>query len=268
MNIFNFTKYRDVITADIDNNALIHGYQGKLALAAGCSKSYFSQMLSSNVQLTPEHGAGLVNFWKLNEDESEYFLVLLLLERSSSRSLTLMLERKLKILKIKNIRFKRTIKSDFGSDPEKMLKYYSSWLYPAIHVPVSIPDLQTVSKLVAYLGIAPEIINRVLGELQSLGLVAEAGGRFSMINKNIHTSEDSPMSALNHANFRQKTILEIQQGKNEGIHYTGVHSLSFEDCVRVQEFLVESVSKIRAIITPSKEEELVCFSIDFYPLRS
>ncbi|MFX6794117.1 hypothetical protein ABTH15_20060, partial [Acinetobacter baumannii] len=68
--------YKQFLLLQVAAHAGEYGYKSKLAVAAGCQKSFFSQVLNAHVHRTPEHALGLARFWKLNRLERDYFLEL------------------------------------------------------------------------------------------------------------------------------------------------------------------------------------------------
>lgn len=266
MNIFNHNSYRAVIKEFIKNNKNIRGYHSNLAKAAGCSKSYLSQTLNSHIQLTADHAYGIASLWQLNEDETEYFLALIQYERASSLQLKKYYEKKMNKLKNKNQNLKRIIKSTENISNDLQMNYYSSWLYPSLHVLVSIPEFQTEQNISREMKLPIDHIHKLLIDLEQMGYIKKVDGKWLMTNKSIHAPEESLVCKFNHINWRQKTIINIQEKNDGGIHYTGVHSVSKKDYEIIKNMLVEAIQNIRNIITPSPEEELVCLLCDFYPI--
>jgi hypothetical protein len=83
--------------------------------------------------------------------------------------------------------------------------------------------------------------------------------------RNLHLSPESPFTSIQHRNWRQKTVLHLQE-ESDGLHYTGVHALKRTDADRLRSLLLETIQRARQVIDPSLEEELVCFAVDFYGL--
>jgi len=82
--------------------------------------------------------------------------------------------------------------------------------------------------------------------------------------RDLHLPKHSPLNSINHANWRQRAIAHIQLGQEEGLHYTGIHALSRADSERFAEMLRETILKTRQLVAPSPEEEMICFTFDYF----
>jgi uncharacterized protein (TIGR02147 family) len=84
MNIYEATNYKDFLGTKILAYRMVKGYKSKLAKAAGFSPSFLSQVIHGHVELTPEHALRLAQFWELNENETDYFMLLVDHSRAGS----------------------------------------------------------------------------------------------------------------------------------------------------------------------------------------
>ena len=73
-----------------------------LAQAAACNRTYLSQVLNSKVQITPDQAVLMAEYLKLNSDEKDFFLLLVLLERASNFKSRSIFEKKIQFLVSKN----------------------------------------------------------------------------------------------------------------------------------------------------------------------
>ena len=97
--VSSFQEYKAVIRAMISSQSAVRGYQGRMAEAVGCPKSYFSQVLNSKAHLNQEQAMRLCLFWSLNEIETEYFLELLNLAKTNFPPLIARIKKRLQSLK-------------------------------------------------------------------------------------------------------------------------------------------------------------------------
>ncbi len=91
-NVFEAQTYIDVIRQSLKDNEAVRGFQSRLSEAAGCTTSYFSRVLCGRYHLNLEQAFALCQFWKLDEKETAYFLLLVLRARSSSPGLKAQIE--------------------------------------------------------------------------------------------------------------------------------------------------------------------------------
>lgn len=77
----------EVLKRQVQLHASEWGYKTRLAVAAGCQKSYISQVLAGIHPLQVEHMCGLAEFWKATETELEYLINLVSYERAGTSGL-------------------------------------------------------------------------------------------------------------------------------------------------------------------------------------
>lgn len=245
------------------------GYQRRLAEAAGCHTSFLSQILHSHVQLTLDQAACLAKFWDMSDDETEYLLALVSLERSGSDPLRSVLNRKLNALREHHQILANRLRAERTVSSEHRAKYYSAWYYAATHVLLTIPAYRTSEAVARRLGLAPVRAREILEELEEMKLAArEPLGTWSSIESDIHIPASSPLSIANHCNWRLLAAKSMQDDPKEGLHYTAVHSLSRRDLGILRELLLETIQRARDLVGPSPEEELVSLQIDLFSIGS
>ena len=267
MNIFKFDDFREVIQEKIRENKNTRGYRSRMAEAANFQRSFLSHVVNGHVSITPEHALQLAHFWELSSLETEFFLNLVHLERSQSKfTKKYYLE---KLIKIKEEQLNLTNRLEMKSDSIKIewqRIYYSSWHWTAIHLCTSIPNFQTVSSISAKLRIDEPVVSRVLNQLEKMSLVIKKGNRWTILKRHVHLEAKSGLSAMNHFNWRQRAIADVQEVENPGLHYSVLYGLSQKDADKIKNMLVEFISSAKKVVDPSPEENLFCFLCDFFPV--
>lgn len=265
MDIFTNIDYRQVIRDKSKENGEIRGYQSAMAKAAGCQRSYFSQVLSGHVQLTPDHGIGLAQFWNLTPPETEFFLDLIHLDRAGTKDLKEYFKARIKQQQVSRNDLGKRFQSKSLTKQDDQGAYYSSWIHGAVHILTSIPEFQRPEAIGNRLQIPLPMVIRSLELLGELGLVEQVKqGRYTPKSYNIHLGRNSSLTAVNHAQWRQKANLNLLMNHDLSVHYTALHSLSLEDFQRLREMIFSLIENSRSLIASSKEEELVCFALDFF----
>jgi transcriptional regulator with XRE-family HTH domain len=85
--LFEYREYKTLIRAFIRANHAVYGYQSKMAKAAGCQRSFLSQVLNGTVHLTPEHAVRIAGFWQLDAAGTDFFVTLVMLGRAGNEEL-------------------------------------------------------------------------------------------------------------------------------------------------------------------------------------
>lgn len=262
--VFEFNDYREFIKSQIKARSDNWGLITKLSKAAKCQRSYLSKVLIGEANLTTSQLFGIARHWGLREDESEYLLLLLEIEKAGSEDYRQHLLRKLKALKDKHQDLSKRVKRDLVIENSKDLFYYSSWHWVAIHILTSIPEFQTTKSISERLAISLSQVEFALKQLEEAGFVAFREGKWKYAGRAQHISKKSAMVPMHHSNWRQRAVMDAQDPTSNGIHFTVVQSLSHMDYARIQELLLNTIEEIGKIANPSKEEELICFTCDLF----
>jgi uncharacterized protein (TIGR02147 family) len=263
MKTFRSTDYKVLLRERIEHSGE-RGVITKLAEAAGCQRSYLSQVLNTHVHLTPDQALGVAEFFGFNEDETTYFLALVDHARASSPALRARLKRICDSLRKKHEDLESRLETPVIQASEQDLVYYSTWVPAAVHIAVSIPDLQTPAALAHHLQLPEALIEATLHTLEQMQLVKRKGTRWVYAGAERHLSKRSALVPLHHSNWRQRAIVSSQAQVTDAYHYTGISSVSRQDYQEIKDRLLEVTEKIRIQISSSREEELVCLNIDFF----
>ncbi len=144
--------------------------------------------------------------------------------------------------------------------------FYSSWIYGAIHVMLTIPEFQTKEAIAKYLNLSLKKTAEILEFLVSIGLAKQSvSGRFEIGEARIHLGSDSPLISKFHTNWRMQAIRSLEkEDLKEDLHYSSAVTLSEEDFLKIKSLLVKHIEEIKAIIRDSSAEGVHCFSIDLF----
>jgi uncharacterized protein (TIGR02147 family) len=263
-NLFILNSYNSIILLKMGHFMDKWGLISKMAEAAQCQRSHLSRVIKAKAQLTLEQAAGLSEFFKLNDVESEYFLALVELERAGTPVLKARFKKRITQIRQDQENIGKRLRVSSLNVAEQEMTYYSAWYWLAIHIAVSIPELQTPAKISKRLNLEEDFVRECLEKLESFNLVKRIGERWVFSSQSIHLPKTSPLIGIHHGNWKSRAVLSSQTAANDHLHYTVVQSLSREDFQKVKAVLLETIDHFSKIALPSKEEELVCFSCDFF----
>jgi uncharacterized protein (TIGR02147 family) len=249
-----------VIRTEIDR-----GSKGRLAKAAACSPSWITRVLAGDVQLTPDQALGIAQHLHLNESETDYFMGLVELERAATPALRERTRKKLKSLKTDSRDFGSHIKADGALSQEHRTRYYSSWVYSALHVACMLSGV-SMNDIAARLGMSSKTVNQVLLALQEMGMISKQGGQWKATTKNIHLDSKDPLTLGGHRNWRERTLQQLHASSSEGLHYSAIHTLSEKDFERIRAQLKDAILDCRKVIDHSPAETLGVLCLDWYGL--
>lgn len=265
MNLFEAKNYTEWIEYKIQENSGVRAYRTQLARAARVHPSYFSRALRGVVHLNPDQGLGLSQYWGLSANEQEYFLTLIHLARASSREYHAMLNAQLEKCRSAAQKLSSRFDKVELQSPERFRVYYSSWYFAAIHMALTIRKLRTPETIAAALKMEPSLVSKSLHSLRELGFVIQSEGEWKSVKSDLHLDPTEFYGRVQHVNWRLKATQKIQESENaRNLHYTGIHTLSEDDFVRLRLRIINFLQEIRHEIEPSPEEKLVAFSLDWF----
>ncbi len=209
--LYKSKEYKAFLKAKISENNKIRGYQSRLASAAGCQKSFISQVLKSHVHLTLDHGARLCRFWKLDEAETDFFLTLIEHARAGSPELRGLLENKMRKARQQAEAVSGRFQKATKGSPQNMGEYYSTWYMAAIHVLLSVPGFETAKSISNRLQISVEIVKESLQKLKQMDLIAETESGWKVTKSDLFLPKGSNLTKAYHTAWRHKAITALLQ---------------------------------------------------------
>jgi len=268
--IFQFQSYRLYLRALLEESPR-RGTRSKLALHLNCQVSFLSQVLTERAHLTLEHALGVADFFQLAREERKYFMLMIQRDRAGSQGLREFFETQMKefVKKHEAVREKIEVREELSEND--FAKYYSSWLYSAVHIASAIPGMNDPREMATRLGVPLSSINEAVEFLARRQIIQKTNGRLSIGKKRVHLDSKSPFIVRHHSNWRQKVQSTYEQSgvrKNEHLHYTAVLGLSREDAAQIKNIILESIQKSERVLKSSKEETPFVLLMDWFELSA
>ncbi|MGZ3695471.1 MAG: TIGR02147 family protein [Bdellovibrionota bacterium] len=265
--IFEFKHYKAYLQEKTGGTGTKTGVKTALAKAVGCQSTYLSQVLHAKAHLSLEQAEKLNEFFGHSKEEGLFFFLLLQKDRAGTKSLAGHFEEQMgEILRRRLILTKRLGEKTVLSDQSQSV-YYSSWVYAAVHIALTIPELRSREAIAAFLHLPVKKVTEALDFLCSVGLALPQGAHFEVGEAHIRLGNDSHNIIKHHSNWRTQALEALDREQLEDLHYSGVVSLAREDLRKIKEILLDAVKASQAVIKDSKEEELCAIGIDFFSLR-
>ncbi len=268
-NIFDYKNYKSYLLELINSKPRRgRGVRSELAVSIGCPVSHISQVLKGSSHFSAEQAHGLNESLGHSQEESEFFLLLIQFARAGTSNLRRFSENQINRVLERRLILKDRLEVKNSLNKEDQAVFYSSWHYQAIHIMLTVERLQTKEALSKCLNLSVKKVSEILDFLISIGLVIQEKGRFRVGTTRIHLGNDSPMISKHHINWRIRAIHSLDsESRDEDLHYSSVISTSEEDFLKIKTMHVKHIEAIKDIIRDSKpEEEVLCFSLDFFRL--
>jgi uncharacterized protein (TIGR02147 family) len=264
-NVFDFNTYRPYLQMKLGGIKTRDGSKSKFSESVNMKLSYLSQVLQEKVHISLEQAERGNNFFKHSDDESHYFLLMVQKDRSGTHQLKKYFEDQMRAVLGKRKIVRERIQMLNELKQEDRTIYYSSWIYAAVHIAVTIPEFQKRDSLSLLLGVPHKRLDKVLEFLIESGLILENKGSYIPAVKQIHLTPDTFELTKHHVAWRQRAIDSIERrGLDESFHYSGVVSLSEGDVLKVKETLINALKNAISIIKDSPEQKLCCMNLDFF----
>lgn len=265
--IYEYKSYKQFILDWIEKTpGQGRGQRKLIAEAIGCQNPFITHVLSGDYHFSAEQAEATARYMGLNELDAEFFILLVLKERSGTKSLENLFGKQISqrcqqhsVLK-KRLNIKETMLL------EDQMIYYSSWHYAAIHMALMIPELQNVGSLTRYFNLPPTRILSVLQFLANHNLIEQKGANYKIKKSVLHLEKDSPILTQHHSHWRLKAIEAIQTPKLDNLHYSGVMSISRDDYEWVREKLALMLEEVIERLAPSKDEKLATLCFDLFQI--
>lgn len=265
--IFDFKDYKGYLRTHIAAQPRA-GRGVRIALAAhmGSPVSHISQVLSGDSHFSMEQAESTNEFLGHTSEEANFFLLLVQFARAGTPLLRKRLNSQIQQILEKRLVLKDRLGVKQTISKEDQSTFYSSWIYGAIHVMLTIPKFQNKETISQHLGISLKRTGEILEFLVSIGLaVPKAGGKFDVGTSRIHLGSDSPLISKFHTNWRSKAIQSFDRDDAEdNLHYSSAITISEADFMKIKGQLVKAIEEIKAVIRDSPAESVHCFSIDLF----
>lgn len=266
--LYDFSNYKPYLEYRVGFKNQRRGLKSELAVFLRCQPTYISQVLHGKAHFSLEQADLLNQFFGHSKEEAQYFLLLVQKDRAGTSSLQHHFEEQLEAILKKRMNLTERLGKKAELPKEDQSQYYSSWHFAAIHIALTIPDLQTNKALSEYFRLPIKKVNAVLEFLVKTGLAKSTGdGQFQAGATMIRLGNDSPNILKHHNNWRQMAVDSLDREELGDLHYSSVVSLSRRDALKIKDRILDWLKKDLEIIKESKEENLYSYCIDFFHLK-
>ncbi|PIU00465.1 MAG: hypothetical protein COT74_05930 [Bdellovibrionales bacterium CG10_big_fil_rev_8_21_14_0_10_45_34] len=266
----NIYEYRDYKSCLVDlleaGESSGRGKRKQLADFIGCQVSHISNVTSGSGHFNQEQAEAAARFFGLNNYETEFFLLLIQFERAGTAALKSFIERQLDHRQKKFTTLKRRLKIPESLPAEAEALYYSSWHYGAVHILLSVQQLQTRELIASKLEIPQTKVDEILSFLTQSGICKKEGQRYQLIRPLLHLDKSSPHIIRHHSNWRLKSLLSLDRMNENDLRYSAAFTLSQKDYSYVKERLTKALSEIFETIKVSDEEDAAVICLDLFKL--
>jgi len=270
VNIFSIKEYRKVVEAYLDGpgQKRPRGAIKAVAQALKCHSTFIAHVLNGKADLSIEQGLRFCKHFQLDAEEKDYFVDLILKDKSGDTSTRNYFETRLKQKRDDRLNLKKRLKVKHTLTAEQESLYYRNWLTQAAHIYCQLEGNHTIESIAKALGVREDSVEQAVQSLIDLGFIEDRKGALVSIKDLFHLGKDSPSIRKSHYNWRLKTTDELMQASDKlpGTHYSSVVSTSIETAQEIRELILKHIEETPEKIIPSKSEKLYIYCLDFYQL--
>jgi uncharacterized protein (TIGR02147 family) len=264
--LFEFDNYLEFLKNYFASEFAKKGAKSAFAKACGIQTSYLSQIFAGKTQLSPEQALRGSEYLELNALETQYFVLLVQKARAGSVDFKKFCDNQLAGLRAEQSKLSARLEKTSKLSEQASQKYYSSWIYRAIHMIFSLPHVHTLKEATELLNEDPDLVSEAAEFLMSEGMIVKTPEGYETRPAQIHLSSDSPLIRQHHTNWRVKSLASIQKNDSKDLHYSVTFTLSQKDADRIRENLLQVVRDNLKIVAPSPEEVMYTTTLDFFKL--
>lgn len=263
--IFTYNDYKKYFNSWVEQQPKSgYGEYRRVAQALNLSTTMISQVFKAEKHLSMEMAADLCDYLNLNEDETDYFLLLVEYQKAGSFKLRSKLERQLKKAQEKAAKLESKVKKDIELSEQDKTIYYSSWVFQAVRLLTDIEGISDVEEIANRLNLPKNLIQKVVQFLLEANLCKREKGILKMGPAITHISAKSPMVSRHHLNWRLRGYQQMTFNDEKNFFATVPMVLSSELADKLRQELPQFIQTIAAEVGPSKSEVVRCLNIDFF----
>lgn len=265
MDIFEHESYRTYIKATLKSLPKGgHGQLRKIALAIGIHTTYMSQVLSGLKNFSQEQTIELSEYLKLTPLETKYFILLVDLERAGSKKLKDYIRSQLYQIKEESQKLSSRLNKERVLEEKSHVIFYSQWLYSAVRLATSIPELQHRGELAEYFKITHNELEKIITFLLENNLCIQHGEKILMGPQRTHLAADSPFASRHHTNWRLQAFENYNHMKKEDLSFTGPLSISQKDAAFVRTKITAFIQEVSETVKNTSPDQLYCLNVDWF----
>ncbi|MEN0059908.1 MAG: TIGR02147 family protein [Bdellovibrio sp.] len=262
--IYHFTSYKTFYNSWVTNQPRQgFGEYRRLAQALSVSTTMISQVFKGDKHLSLELAAEMCEYLELDDDETDFFLLLVEYERAGSHKLQ---KRFLKQIKSQQERSKKLENrhKDKELGEEARTVFYSSWIYAGVRMLADTGLYNDAEVLATRLNLPRNSVQKVLDFLLAHNLLVQEKNKLKLGPARTHLPTSSPLGSRYLQTWHIQATSKIHQIRDEDFYYSAPMALSEEVAAWVRQELPAFVERISSKVIPSKSEVVRCLNIDWF----
>lgn len=266
---FEHDNYKDLVRALLASMPRKgYGQLRKIAEHLNVSAVIVSQVFGGDRHLTQEHALDLCSYFGFSPLETEFFVLLVQMERAGNHRLKKFYQVKLSELREKSRDVKSRVAQDIELDESAKALFYSNWYYSAIRLASSIDGVHTVDEIAEFLHLPRATVKQVTEFLIAKRLCLEDDGKIRMGPSLTHLEQSSPLLPRSQSNWRLRGLHNLETKAADELFYSAPMALSVADVEWVRARLLALIEEVVVRVKVSESQKLACLNIDWFDFRT
>lgn len=238
------------------------GFRKLMATKLDCQMSFITHVLNGEKDFSVEQLFKLCELFNLNKEERDYFINLHAYNRAGTSDLKKYYLSKLEEQKEQYYLLQQRLTESQVLSVVDQTIYYSDWLYSAVHMAATVPELQNITKLKEHFHLDSDSLMKVVDFLAKKGLIKFDGQTLTPGHTNIFIQKRSPILDQYHRSWRIKLMQNLKDQTASDVHYTLCFTAAEIDFPLIRQTVVKAIEECMKIIEPAKEEKIGVLCID------
>jgi len=274
MNIYSYTSSAKIIKNWVGEKKKTDKTLNFTSLAEGIGvqKAFISQVLTDKANLNLDQAFQIAQHLNFNEEEKEYFLLIVEKERSGLASRKEELTKKIKELQKNFGGSKKSVQAHF-LDTEKsedfMREYFLDPYHSIVHVHLTVPEhVRNPFGLAEKLGLSRERLERIFKVLHGLEVIEFEAKKKSVkvLKERLHTVDQNQLNANQQVLFRAlslERLITVQKDKRMAFNVT--YSADAKTFAEVQKEFHIFIQKVGELVGSAPASEVYQLNFDLFP---
>jgi uncharacterized protein (TIGR02147 family) len=265
VSVYDFKDYKEFFNKWVSSQPKNgHGEYRRVSIKLGISTTMVSQIFKGDKQLSLELSLELADYIGLNEEETDFFILLVEFAKAGSHKLQNKFLGQIKKRQEKVKKIENRIKKEFELSEEAKAIFYSSWIYSGVRLLTAVKGYQDASSIAKKLGLPRPVIQRVVDFLIQNRLVEVKKDLLVASDLSTHIGSSNMLVLKHHQNWRLQGFQKMNFNEESDLFYTGPTALSKEASQEIRNMILKFIESFRKTAGPSDSEETHCLNIDWF----
>lgn len=269
MSIYKHLKYQEILLSRIEHlKSQSSLTMAKLAEKVGVQSSYITHVFKGRAHFSADQLYAIGEALNFSEEEVEYLLLLLELERSVHSTRKRKLKEKIELQRAKFLKTESHLSVETVRDLEAAtIQYYLDPLCQLVMVFLNFPQYAKDPFLLgAKLGMGSQQLEEILGRLQSSGKVEITKNGYKVLSGSDHLPKESPLCQPHQTLMRYKSVDQMQRlAWGKAYSFSVTFSSTPEDKAQIQSAFLDFVNAAEKIVKKSPREKVYQINFDLFP---